>query len=89
MVMDEGTSYGLERDSKVHGHVRGVEENNGVHTNEELDVEDEEWYQVKHKIKGKGVAIQRDTKSTNPKALSKDNLRMNEGFKKNPLQKEV
>ena len=23
MVMDEGTSHGLERDSKVHGHVRG------------------------------------------------------------------
>ena len=23
MVMDEGTSHGLERDSKVHGHVSG------------------------------------------------------------------
>ena len=35
---------------------------NGVHTNVELDVEDEEWHQVKHKIKGKGVAMQRDKK---------------------------
>ena len=28
--------------------------------------------------------MQRDTKSTNGKALQKDNLRINEGFKKNP-----
>ena len=53
MVTNEGTSYGLERDSKVHGHVRGNGEDNRVCTNEEPDVEDEEWHQVKHKIKGK------------------------------------
>ena len=35
---------------------------NGVHTNVELDVEDKEWHQVKHKITGKGVVMQRDTK---------------------------
>ena len=84
MVTGEGTSYGLTQDSKVHGHVKGVEEDSGVCTNEEPDVEDEEWHQMKHKIIGKGVAMQRDTKSTNAKALSKDNFRMNEGFKKNP-----
>ena len=31
VTLDEGTSNGLERDPKVHGHVRGVEEDNGVH----------------------------------------------------------
>ena len=36
MVMDERTSHGLERDSKVHGHVRGIGEDNGVHTNIEV-----------------------------------------------------
>ena len=82
MVTDEGTSYELDQDSKVHGHVRGVGEDKSVRTNEEPDVEDEEWHQVKHKIKGNRIAMQRDTKSTNAKALSEDNLRMNEGFKK-------
>ena len=38
---------------------------------------------MKNKIKGKGIAIQRDIKNTNGKALPKDNLRLNEGFKKN------
>ena len=28
MVMDEGTSHGLERDPKVHGHIRDVGEEN-------------------------------------------------------------
>ena len=36
---------------------------------------------MKNKIKGKGIAIQRDIKNTNGKALPKDNLRWNEGFK--------
>ena len=40
---------------------------------------------MKHKIKGKGVVMQRDTESTNCKALPKDNLRMNEGFKEKSL----
>ena len=40
---------------------------------------------MKHKVKGKGVAMQRDTKITNAKASPKDNLRMNDGFKKNPV----
>ena len=30
MVMDEGTSHGLEQDSKFHGHVGGVEEDKGL-----------------------------------------------------------
>ena len=62
---------------------------NGVHTNVELDVEDKEWHQVKHKIKGKGVVIQRDTNNNNGKALPKDNLRLNVAFKKSPWQKQV
>ena len=89
MIMDEGTSHGLERDPKVHGHVRGVGEDNGVCINDHLDVEDGEWHQVKNKIKGKGIAIQRDTKNNNGKALPKDNLRLKEGFKKNTWQKQV
>ena len=32
LYIDEGTSHGLERDSKVHGHVGGVGEDNGVRT---------------------------------------------------------
>ena len=36
MVMDEGTSHGLKRDPKVHGHVRGVREENGVCINDDL-----------------------------------------------------
>ena len=39
---------------------------------------------MKYKIEGKGVAIQRDTKSTNGEAISIDKSRMDEGFKKNP-----
>ena len=84
MVMYEGTSYGLERDPKVHAHVRGVGEENGVSINNDPNGEDEEWHQLKHKIKGKGFFIQRETKNNNVKALPKDNLRLNEGFKKNP-----
>ena len=38
MVMDEGTCYGLERDSKVHDHIRGVGEDNGLCTSVKLDV---------------------------------------------------
>ena len=87
MVMDEGTFHGLEQGSKVRGHVRVVGEDNGVHTNVEPDAKDEEWHQAKHKIKGKGVATQKDTKCTNGNTLLKDNLRMNEGFEKNPWQK--
>ena len=30
MVMDQGTSHGLEQDSKFHGHVGGVEEDKGL-----------------------------------------------------------
>ena len=89
MVMDEGTSHGLERDPKVHGHVRGVGEENGVCNNDGPNVEDGEWHQVKHKIKGKGVAIQRESKNTYGTTLPKDNLRLKEGFKKNPWQKQV
>ena len=44
---------------------------------------------MKHKIKGKGVAIQRESKNTYGTTLPKDNLRLNEGFKKNPWQKQV
>ena len=78
MVVDKATSHGLEWDSKVHGNVRWVR------TNKDIDVEDEEWHRVKYKIEGKGVAIQRDTKSTNGEAISIDKSRMDEGFKKNP-----
>ena len=67
--MDEGTSDGLERDPKVHGHVRGGWEENGVCTNDDLDVEVGEWRQVNNKIKGKCISIQRHTKNTNSKAL--------------------
>ena len=42
---------------------------------------------MKNKIKGKGIAIQRDTKNNNGKALPKDNFRLKEGFKKNTWQK--
>mgnify|MGYP006905963509 FL=1 len=44
--MNKGTSHGLEQDSKVHGHVKGVGnwKDNGIHTKVELNVEDEEWY---------------------------------------------
>ena len=38
MVTGEGTSYGLTQDSKVHGHVKGVGEDNGVCTNEDLEL---------------------------------------------------
>ena len=37
---------------------------------------------MKHEIKGKGVPMQRDTKTTNGKALPKDKLRLNEGLRK-------
>ena len=47
------------------------------------------WHQVKNKIKGTGISIQRDTKNTNGKALPKDNLGLNEGFKKKTWQKQV
>ena len=57
MVMDEGIHHGLERDSKVHGHVGDFGEDNGVCTNIEPNIEDEEWHQVKNKIKGKGIAM--------------------------------
>ena len=44
---------------------------------------------MKHKIKEKVVAMQRVTKSTNGNTFPKDNLRMNEVFKKYPWQKLV
>ena len=84
MVMDEGTSHGLEGDPKVHGHVRGVGEENGVCINGGIDIGDGDRHEVKHKIKGKGVAIQRESKNTYGTTLPKDNLRLKEGFKKNP-----
>ena len=40
-----------------------------------------------HKIKGKGIAMQRDIIITTGKALLEGNLRMNEVFKRNPWQK--
>ena len=55
MVLDKGISHGLERDSKVLSNVRWVR------TNEDLDVQDEEWHRVKHTKEGKGVAIEWDT----------------------------
>ena len=40
IVIDEGTSHGLERDSKFHCH-GGVGEDNGVHITVDLDVIDD------------------------------------------------
>ena len=43
---------------------------------------------VQHiEIKEKGVAMQMDTISINGKGLPKGNVRINEGFKRNPWQK--
>ena len=81
MVIDQGISNGLERDSKCVG------EDNRVHINVDLDVfEDQEW---QHKTNGNGVAMQRVIISTNVDELPKGNFKMEKVFKKNPWQKQA
>ena len=79
MVMDKGTSHGLDWHLKVHGH-GGVGVDNRPHASVELDVvENQKWHHVERKIKGNGVSMQRNTINMNGNELPKGNLRMREG----------